>query len=187
MNQIANLVPTVWGVFVGEGGESLGEFNSQQGPFPPKPNTEGFVAVGWARVGDMTMYKGVNGYAQFLENFAKVFPDCKKTQANSLWNFAFEIKKGDRVISPSSTLGFLLVGEFTGEYVFDTDENSIGKSRTQTYLMHLQKVKWQTAIPQNDARYSALHRIGQHTVSQLSMTSMRLDDILRGQLTQVKN
>ena len=176
--QVNNLEPTVWGVFVGDGGEFLGEFNSQCGPFPPKPNTEGLVAIGWARVGDMEMYKGANGYAHFLENFAKVYADNNKAQANCLWNFSREIKAGDRVISPSSALGFLLVGEFTGNYVFDTDKNSIGRGRTQTYLMHLRKVKWQEAIPKSDARYNALHRIGQHTVSKLSQTASKLDEVL---------
>lgn len=173
--------PKVWGVFVGERGSQLAAFNTEYGPFPPKPNTDGYVAIGWAGIGDMLTYK--NRYNAFRENFSIAYPDDNErvlsTQANMVWNFSYEILDGDYVVSPSSESGVLLVGQFTGEYLSDFNNHStVAPSKTRKDLLHLRKVRWLAAIQDDDNRYGELNRIGQLTVSSLNITPERLVEII---------
>lgn len=158
---------TVWGIFVGENGGQLEAFNSKNGPFPPSPGMEGYVAIGWAGMGDLRMFK--ENYADYLEKFRIVYPNenerVLKTQANIPWNFAFVMKEGDYVICPSSVSGYLLVGTVIGNYESDFDNwTSVAKSKTRADLMHLRRVKWICSLSNDDPRYEKLHRIGQLTL-----------------------
>ena len=166
----------VWGVFVGEKGNQLEAFNSQKGPFPPKPNTEGYIAIGWPAVGDMNMYE--NDYADYRSKFRKVYPNDNTSQANAAWNFAFEIKQNDWVICPSSATGYLLVGTIISDYIPDFHNDfSFYKITSEVYL-HLRKVKWLYVVPKEDARYSKLNKIGMLTVSESRFHIDELESIL---------
>lgn len=170
--------PTVWGVFVGEHGNELEALNSKSGPFPPKSSTEGYVAIGWADVGNMWMYK--DDYNDFVKKFRICWPSYKtesafKTAANMVWNFAFEIKIGDYIISPSSASKYLLIGEVIGDYQSDHGSwAKVAQVNTRADLMHLRRVKWRYAFPETDPRYEKLHRIGQLTVCQPDITVAKL-------------
>ncbi len=166
----------VWGVFVGERGYQLEAFNSQKGPFPPKPNTEGYIAIGWPAVGDMKLYE--NDYMNYLSKFRKVYPNDTTAQANALWNFAFEMKNDDWVISPSSATGYLLVGKIVSGYAPDFhNELGLYKSTSEVYL-HLRKVQWLYVVPKNDVRYPKLNKIGMLTVSESRFSIDELKSIL---------
>jgi hypothetical protein len=170
----------VWRVFVGEGGCQLEAFNSQKGPYPPEPDTEGYIAIGWAAVGDMNLYK--EDYADFALKCAKVYPNNNKkvlsTMAGMIWNFAYTIKENDWVISPSAATGYLLVGQIIGEYISDfDDEYGLYKFSNQVYH-HLRKVRWLYVIPSDDPRYSQLNKFGVLTVVQPDISIDQLKTIL---------
>ena len=172
----------VWGVFVGESGNQLETFNTMAGPFPPEPGTDGYIAIGWPAVGDMRLYK--ENYADYVEKFGMLYPkDDERTfkvTANMLWNFAFKMKEGDWVISPSANTGFLLAGKIQGEYIPKFHENkSLPKGRAD--FVHLRKVKWLYVVARKDPRYAKLHRIGMLTVVQPNISSSDLQAILNGQ------
>ena len=166
---------TVWGIFVGEGGCELATFNA---PFPPKPGTQGHVAIGWARMGDMLMYK--DNYDDFLKKFRILYPHERAPTftalANVVWNFAYVMKEGDYVISPSRVFGYVLVGRVVGEYQSDYDnwERAERKTNIRADLMHLRSVQWLYAIPKEDPRYQKIHLIGVPTVNRLSITVAEL-------------
>ena len=181
-------VAAVWGVFVGEQGDQLEAFNSKSGPFPPEPGTVGHIAIGWASVGNMNMYR--DDYADYVAKFRTIYPNenerVLKTQANMPWNFAFAMKSGDWVLCPSSSAGYLLIGRVTGEYLSDFDNPvSVAKSKTRADLLHLRQVEWQYAIERNDPRHEQLHRIGQLTVVQPNLTEAKLMAILGEQHSTV--
>lgn len=174
---------TVWGIFVGEKGNQLEAFNSMYGPFPPAQGMEGYVAIGWAGLGNMNMFK--NNYSDFLEKYRILYPDenerVLKTQANIVWNFAFVVKDGDFVICPSSESGYLLVGNIVGDYENDFNNwTSVAKTKTRNDLMHLRRVKWICSIANDDPRYERLHRIGQLTVVQPNLSATDLVNIING-------
>ena len=165
---------SVWGVFVGEKGYQLAAFNSQHGPFPPEPGTEGYIAIGWPAVGDMTLYE--NNYSDFLSKFRKAYANederVLKTQANMVWHFAFVMKEGDWVISPASSLGYLLVGEIISNYIPGFyDELDFRKATDEMYL-HLRKVRWLYVVPKGSDKYKALCRIGQLTVTRQNKSTI---------------
>jgi len=171
----------VWGVFVGDSGDQLETFNSQEGPFPPDPESMGYVAIGWPAIGDMALY--ANNYADFVEKFRIVYPHDNertlKTKANMVWNFVFKIRDGDWIMSPSSSSGYLLVGVVEGDYISNFHGNrSLPSSNDRRDFVHLRKVKWLHAIRNGDPRYNELHRIGQLTVVKPDISVERLQEIL---------
>jgi restriction system protein len=173
----------VWGVFVGDAGNQLETFNTMAGPFPPEPGTDGYIAIGWPAVGDMRLYK--NNYADYVEKFRIVYPkDDERTfkvTANMPWNFAFAMKEGDWVISPSATTGFLLAGKIQGEYIPNFHgKKSLPKGKDRTDFVHLRKVKWLYVVAKKDPRYAKLHRIGMLTLVQPKISSSDLQAILNG-------
>lgn len=180
--------PAVWGVFVGERGDHLEAFNSSNGPFPPTPGSDGYIAIGWAGVGDMNMYR--NNYPDFVEKFRVLYPNDDertfKTQANMPWYFAFEMQEGDWVLSPSSTSGYLLAGRLVGKYKYEVthDWSSVAKLKTRSDLLHIRKVQWLYAIQEDDVRYEKLHRIGQLTVVRPNISVPALRIILDQQMTE---
>ena len=166
----------VWGQFTGEKNYQLPAFNSQNGPFPPKPHAEGYIALGWPAVGDMNLYK--DGYQDFLLKFSKVYPHERVIQANEVWNFAFEMKEGDWVICPSAATGWLLVGKIISSYIPDFhNESGLYKFTDEVYL-HLRKVEWLYVVPREDARYSRLNKIGMLAFARLRFSIDDLKSIL---------
>lgn len=172
----------VWGVFVGDNGDQLEAFNSQQGPFPPEPGSEGYVAIGWSAVGDMSMY--VDDYSDYVEKFRKVYPHQSerafKTKANMPWKFAFTMKDGDWIMCPSSSAGYLLVGKVQGDYIANFHGNKSLPKSTRRDFVHLRKVQWLYIVSDEDPRYEKLHRIGQLTVVQPDISVEELQETLNG-------
>lgn len=167
----------VWVVHVGEKGYQLPAFNSQKGPFPPEPSTEGYIAIGWPAVGDMNLYE--NGYADYISKFFKVYKDHNTQQAKALWNFAFEMKENDWVICPSAATGYLLIGKIVDSYIPNFHNADLGfyKIIDEVYL-HLRKVEWLYVIPKKDERYSKLTKYSPLTVTQSSFSIDELKSIL---------
>lgn len=168
----------VWGVFVGERGYLLEAFNSQTGPFPPKPNGEGYIAIGWPAVGDMRLYE--NKYSDYLEKFSKVYPKNNTSQANAAWNFAFEMRKDHWVICPSSATGYLLIGKIISDYIPDFYDEYGFRKLTDEAFLHLRKVQWLYVVSKNDPRYSKINKIGQLTITQPNISVDELKSILNG-------
>jgi len=175
----------VWGVFVGDGGDQLETFNSKNGPFPPEPGSEGYIAIGWPAIGDMKLYK--DNYPDFVEKFRIVYlkkdelERVFKTKANMVWNFAYKMKDGDWVMCPSSASGYLLVGKIEGGYINNFHGiRSLPKSNARHDFMHLRKVKWLYVVSEQDSRYEKLHKIGRLTVVQPDITVESLQAILNG-------
>lgn len=171
---------TVWGIFVGENGNQLEIFNSKTGPFPPQPESEGIIAIGWPAIGDLMMFK--DRYLDYVEKFRRVYQEDEaenvfKTKANMPWNFAFTMKIGDWVICPSSSLGLILVGKIIGEYKSDFHDELGLYGIKRVDFVHTRKVQWKHIIHKGDPRYSMLNRIGQLTVTRPDISPTNLDNL----------
>ena len=162
------IVPTVWGLFTGERGDQLPALTRLVGPFPPIAGSEGWVAIGWPALGSMKIWE--NDYATYYKKFRIVYDEGVERiiamRANELWNFAFEMKLNDWVISPCSSEGVLLVGKIQGEYEFDPGD---AKSAVRRDFVHFRKVRWLYVIKSSDARYKKLNRIGRLTLSRSNL------------------
>ena len=96
------------------------------------------------------------------------------------WNFAFAMKIEDWVISPSSALGFVLVGKIIGGYEIDFhgETGLYGKRRVD--FVHTRKIQWHYIIRNSDPIYYRLNKIGQLTISRPDISHSNLMGILRG-------
>jgi len=165
----------VWATFVGAKGDQLKAFNSQDS-YPPKEKTDGYVAIGWSAMGDMALYEE-SGHADYLARFKKIYSEPTMS-ANALWNFAFSMKKGDWVISPSAATGYVLIGEIVSDYIADFD-NQFGFHRLcDAGYFHLRMVKWLYVIPKNDERYTMVNKVGMLTVSESRFSIDELKSML---------
>ncbi len=172
--------PAIWGVFVGDNGDQLEVFNSKSGPFPPRENSTGYIAIGWPAIGDLRMFR--DNYTDFVHKFRMIYDDKServfKTKANMPWYFAFEMEKGDWIISPSSYHQIVMVGQIIGDYEADFHDESTLYGKRRPDFVHRREVRWTHIISKGDPRYANLNRIGQLTVSRPQMTFTELRKIL---------
>jgi len=186
MDESLKKQPTVWGVFVGDHGDQLEIFNSKSGPFPPEPGTKGYIAIGWPRIGDLSMFR--DNYPDYIEKFRRLYMEDDMsertfmTKANMPWYFAFSMKQGDWVICPSSAVGLLMVGKITGDYQTDYDGELELDGKKRPDFVHVRKILWMHIIEDSDPRHEHLYRIGQLTVSRPNITYDDLQKILSGSI-----
>lgn len=180
-----NTTANVWGIFVGHNGDQLKVLNSKAGPFPPETEREGWIAIGYPALGDLRMFE--NNYERFEYAFEAVykFPEYEGqtrqswgVRRNQCWRFLTELKVGDAIVAPSSDLGVVLIGKVTGDYHPNFHNELDLSERRWIDLVHFRPVLWLQTIEQSDPRYSSVNRIGQLTLSKLTLTVGELNQIL---------
>ncbi|MFZ0424648.1 MAG: restriction endonuclease [Xanthobacteraceae bacterium] len=119
-----------------------------------RPVTDGFVAIGWPRVGDLS--KLPSKRESFKKAVAAAYPKTKPgaipVVAGTLFKFANEMKKGDLVIYPSKPDRMVNLGIIQSEYRFNATLDSEFPNRLQ--------VKWSRHIARAEFSQNALHEIG---------------------------
>jgi restriction system protein len=119
-----------------------------------KPITEGFVAIGWQAVGDLS--KLVANREAFKKAVASTYGEIKPgaipVVAGTLFKFATEMKKGDLLIYPSKPDRMVNLGIVDGDYKFDVARDPKFPNR--------RKVKWIRHIARSEFSQNALHEIG---------------------------
>lgn len=132
--------PTVWGVHMGW------HVNS-------RPIDDGFVAIGWPKLGDLRSYQSREAFKAALARFPDEIPaGAVPVQAGVLFRFAHEMKAGDIVVYPSKHDRTVNIGRFTGETSYvEGDQDEYPNRRGVTWLGH---------FPRNDFSQAALNEIG---------------------------
>lgn len=119
-----------------------------------RPVTEGFVAIGWPKVGDLSKLPPTR--EAYKKNVATAYPTTKPgaipVVAGTLFKFANEMKKGDLVIYPSKPDRMVNLGTVHSEYRFDP--------ATDPHFPNRLAVKWSRHIPRAEFSQNALHEIG---------------------------
>lgn len=133
----------VWGIHAGKTGDAEHLFLK-----------EGYVALGWADVGDVARLKADR--EAFKAAMAEAYPSMKAgaipTSAGQLFRFIHEIKEGDIVAYPSKRTRHIHLGEVRGEYVYD-------RSLEESYP-NRRPVQWLRAYPRTHFTQGALYEIG---------------------------
>jgi restriction system protein len=134
---------TLWGIHAGRTGEADTLFL-----------TGNFVAVGWAKLGDLSALK--ENRDAFKAAVAAAYPEKKPGaipgDAGMLIRFAHEMKPGDIVIYPSKQDRQIHLGQVTGPYVYDPNKH---------YHFHnLRPVTWLKSVPRTKFSQGALYEIG---------------------------
>ncbi len=107
----------VWVIAPGKGAHSWMEFL-----------TQGFAAVGWNKLGDLSEYGSRSQmHSALIENGAG---DNPSNQSLALWEFVHEIKVGDIILAKRGRSAILGWGEVSGEYRHEPDRADYRNLRT---------------------------------------------------------
>jgi hypothetical protein len=187
-NLVINPKSSIWGIFVGYNGDQLKTFNSTH-LFPPEEGKTGHLAIGWGALGTLNLYReNYQAYEKAYE-IAYPYPESKdqsrqaySIRKNMAWRFAFEMQIGDYVIAPSSINDLVIIGEINGEYDGGNFHNELElipeRWVVDPLLIHTRPVRWLKVIHRGDEHYSSINRIGQLTLSKLTMTHTELALVL---------
>lgn len=134
---------TIWGIHAGRSGEADELFLK-----------EGFVALGWSNLGDLS--KLAADRSAFKNKVREIHPDAKDGQiaawAGLLYRFVHEMKPGDYVAYPSKGDRQIHLGRIEGDYRFD--------SKPGRGYANVRAVKWLKAFPRSHFTQGALYEIG---------------------------
>ena len=119
-----------------------------------KPISEGFIAIGWHEVGDLS--KLAKTREAFRDVVARTYPDRKPgsvpVAAGTLFKFVHEMQKGDVVVHPSKVDRLVHIGVISGDYRH--------LSSGEAEYPNRRNVKWVKHLPRATFSQSALHEIG---------------------------
>lgn len=119
-----------------------------------KPVEEGYIAIGWVKVGDLSLVAADRG--AYKNKLAEVFPKDKHSAfpnwAGALYKFVHEMKIGDVVVYPSKVDRMVNIGRISGEYEYrEGDSDNYPNCR---------KVKWLKSVARDEFSQAALNEIG---------------------------
>lgn len=135
--------PVLWGIHAGRTADAHGLFMN-----------EGFVALGWDRMGDLSaLHPSRDTYKQQV---AEVYPDAKPgaipNWAGQLYRFANVMSIGDIVVYPSKPDKSVNIGVVTGDYNY--------VSSPETDYGHRRSVDWKRTVQRIAFSQGALYEIG---------------------------
>jgi len=139
------------------------------------------VFIGWG-IGDLRDYKGTDEYQtrekikeELRENYiGEEYTDrWININAGQLYRFAFEIKKGDAVLTPVKGTDVILIGMVEGDYEHDPNEEWV----------HIRRVKWIKRISRGDLSVPARNSSGAiSTVFSMDEHSEEIKNIIEGRV-----
>ena len=133
----------VWGIHGGKTGDANALFLK-----------EGWLGLGWAKVGDLS--KLPNDRVAFRKPIEDAYPDKKPgaipNNAGQLFRFIHEMSDGDLVVYPSKSDRRVYVGKVAGAYEYSP--------KRESGYPHQRKVKWLADRPRTDFSQGALYEIG---------------------------
>lgn len=123
--------------------------------FETCPISDGFVAIGWEAVGDLSVLpKTREAFKKAVSStYPNVKPGAVPVIAGTLFKFANEIKKGDLVIYPSKVDRMVNFGIVQGDYEFSPAKDDLGCPNRRA-------IKWINHFPRVAFSQAALHEIG---------------------------
>ena len=142
---------TVWGIHMGR-------------HHGARPIEEGFVSIGWQRVGDLTSLPAdrealkraiVGDYGD--QTWLK--PGAVPVYAGVLYRFAHEMLEGDVIVYPSKEDRMVNVGVL-GPYAYDPSAADSLEAGDSFETAHRRSVRWKAHVPRAEFPQAALNEIG---------------------------
>src|SRR5882762_10506752 len=123
--------------------------------FGTRPVSEGFVAIGWSAMGDLSSLPP--NREAFKKAISATYPNMKPGAvpviAGTLFKFANEMKKGDLLIYPSKVDRMVNLGIIQGDYEFKVSADGLDCPNRRS-------IKWTAQIARPVFSQGALHEIG---------------------------
>lgn len=140
---MANNEVTVWGIHAGKTGDAHNLFLKHN-----------CVALGWARLGDLTKIKADRESlkAQVAQQYPDRKPGSVPGTAGQLFRFSQEMKVGDLIVYPSKYDRQIHIGKIDGPYSYQA---KLGDAYPNT-----RPVSWLKVLPRTHFSQGALYEIG---------------------------
>ncbi|MGP1273485.1 MAG: restriction endonuclease [Phycisphaerales bacterium] len=146
-----------------------------------RAQAEGFVCIGWTRIGNLSPYDTPE---KLKAAYEAAFPGKSAASVRSsygqVYRFAHEMQVGDPVVYPIKASRDVLIGRIAGDYSWSADSDL----REHDYC-NVRPVEWISKVPRVRFSQAALRSFG--SFSSVSTADDHLDEVravLRGQLAQ---
>lgn len=138
-----------------------------------RAEAEGFVCIGWNRIGDLTPYDTPEKLkAAYEAAFPHKSPASVRSSYGQVYRFAHEMSAGDPIVFPIKGSRDILIGEVGGPYRWSDDAELREKD-----CANVRPVKWLKRVPRVAFSQAALHSFG--SFSTLSSADDHLDEVRR--------
>lgn len=132
--------PALWGLHMGK-------------HVSTRPIDEGYVAIGWPRMGDLHQYADREAFKTALAiKYPEKKPGAIPIDAGTLYRFSRKIREGDLIVYPSKHDRMVNIGRITGPYHYVPDDPDDYPNQ--------RKVEWLTQLPRSDFNQATLSEIG---------------------------
>lgn len=140
---------------------------------PLRARDEGFICIGWTRMGDLTQY---STRPAMKEAMGKTWPNWKQGKVNSsygqVFRFAHKMQIGDPVVFPIRQTREVAIGKITGPYEF----RQPGDELHELDYGNARKVEWLKIVPRTVFSKDALHSFG--SFSSVSTSNDHLEEVI---------
>ena len=138
-----------------------------------RAQTEGFVCIGWTRMGDLAPN---DNREKARAAYEQTYPDADRGKVNASYGqpyrFAQKMKVGDTVVYPVKGSRFLYIGRISGDYEFRSGDADLVKKD----YCNVRPVEWLARdVPRIAFSAAALHSFG--SLSSVSTSDDFLDEV----------
>ncbi|TVQ60608.1 MAG: hypothetical protein EA378_11000 [Phycisphaerales bacterium] len=138
---------------------------------------EGFICVGWTRIGDLSPYDTPE---KMRAAYERAFPQKSKASVSAsfiqAYRFAHELRVGEPIVYPIKNSRNIMIGKITGDYEWSED-----KELRELDYCNVRRVEWVLKdVPRVRFSQSALRSFGSFT--SISLSDDHLDEV-RGLLS----
>ncbi|MGH7242569.1 MAG: restriction endonuclease [Phycisphaerales bacterium] len=134
---------------------------------------EGFICIGWTRMGDLSRYDTRDKMRAAME---KTWPDWGKGTVRAsygqLFRFGHEMQVGDPVVYPVKGSREIMIGRVSGPYRWASDD----KELLANDYCNMRPVEWLQTVPRIAFSDAALHSFG--SFSSVSTSDEHLDEVI---------
>lgn len=138
-----------------------------------RAQTEGFVCIGWTKIGDLTSY---DTRGKMEAAYRKAYPEAPDATVRAcygqVFRFAHEMAVGDPVVYPIKGSRDILIGEIAGPYRWADDDRRLVENDYCNY----RKIKWLKRVPRIAFSQDALHSFG--SFSSVSRSDDHLEEVI---------
>lgn len=158
----------MWMVRAGEGAYLIDDFKNLA-----------IVSIGWNQVGNLLKMKNKEGIKEALfKHFPEDKPGRISITAGQLYRFAFEIKKGDEIVTYDPETRIYLIGNVVSEYTY--------KVVNDHPHQHIISAKWTTEKSRDDLTVEARNCLGA-IMSLFEIVDNTRDELLSTDIVQTED
>lgn len=144
---------------------------SNQKQAAERAQEEGFICIGWTRIGDLSRYTSPE---ELRAAYERAFPDKSAASVGAsymqVYRFAHEMEIGDPVVYPIKGSRDVLIGKIAGDYEWSQDEELV-----ELHSNNVRRVEWVKRLPRVKFSQAALNSFGSFTT--VATANDHLDEV----------